>query len=147
MKGLNGFFSSERQDWRTPDWIFWKLNQEFDFVLDAAADHINKKCPAYFTEKENSLVQNWAEYKRVFVNPPYGKKIGDFVQKGYLESQNGCLVVMLLPVRTDARWFHDWILNKAKELRFIKGRLKFSGHKNSAPFPSMIVVFDGRENG
>ena len=81
-------------------------------------------------------------------NPPYGKEIGKWVRKAYEESQMGAKVVMLLPARTDTRWFHDYIVDKAK-VRFIKGRLKFGDAKNSAPFPSMIVVFgeDGDGDG
>lgn len=75
----------------------------------------------------------------MFCNPPYGRTISDWVEKAYEESRNS-LVVMLLPARTDTRWFHDFILNKA-EIRFIRGRLKFGNAKNSAPFPSMIVIY------
>lgn len=76
---------------------------------------------------------------RTFCNPPYGRVIGDWVKKAYEESRNG-LVVMLLPARTDTKWFHEYIYGKA-EIRFLKGRLKFGDSVNSAPFPSMIVVF------
>jgi hypothetical protein len=76
------------------------------------------------------------------MNPPYGREIGKWIKKAYEESLNGCTVVCLLPSRTDTRWFWDYILGKA-EIRFIKGRLKFGGHKNAAPFPSMIVIYRG----
>ena len=77
----------------------------------------------------------------VFVNPPYGREIVKWVEKSYLESQKeNTLVVMLIPARTDTRWFHDFIYHKA-EIRFIKGRLRFGNSNNNAPFPSMIVIF------
>ena len=80
---------------------------------------------------------------RVFCNPPYGRGIGDWVKKSYEESkQPETVVVMLLPARTDTRWFHDYIYGKA-EIRFVKGRLRFGGCKNAAPFPSMVVIFRG----
>ena len=77
-----------------------------------------------------------------FVNPPYSE-IKEWVAYGYEQAQKGKTVVMLIPSRTDTRWWHDFVM-KAKEIRFIKGRLKFGGQKNSAPFPSAIVVFDGQ---
>lgn len=77
----------------------------------------------------------------VFCNPPYGREIGKWVEKAYrTNEESGDLVVMLLPARTDTKWFHDFIYHKA-EIRFIKGRLKFGGSKNSAPFPSMVVIY------
>lgn len=79
---------------------------------------------------------------RVFCNPPYGKEIGKWVKKAYEESKkNDTTVVMLIPARTDTAYFHDYIYHKAKEIRFVKGRLKFGQSKNAAPFPSMVVVF------
>lgn len=80
--------------------------------------------------------------EQVFCNPPYGRKIYDWVRKAYNESKKpGTTVVMLIPARTDTRYFHDFIYHQAKEIRFIKGRLKFGNAKNAAPFPSMIVIF------
>lgn len=81
----------------------------------------------------------------MFCNPPYGRKIGEWCRKAYEESQKpGTLVVMLIPARTDTRYFHDWIYGKA-EIRFIKGRLKFGESKNSAPFPSMVAIYRSKE--
>ena len=82
---------------------------------------------------------------RVFCNPPYGKSLKEWVRKAYEESRKpNTLIVMLIPARTDTSFFHDYILNRA-EVRFLRGRLKFGGAKNSAPFPSMVVVFGGGE--
>lgn len=133
-------YSSKEEKWATPQDFFDKLNDEFHFTLDAAASPDNAKCPVYFTEEQDGLAQSW-EGHTVWCNPPYCRKTGLWVKKAYEEHQRtGCTVVMLLPSRTDVRWFHDYILGKA-EIRFIKGRLKFGGNKNSAPFPSIVVIY------
>lgn len=133
-------FSSKEEKWATPQDFFDKLNDEFHFTLDAAASPDNAKCANYFTEEQDGLVQSWGGHT-VWCNPPYCRKTGLWVKKAYEEHQRtGCTVVMLLPSRTDVRWFHDYILGKA-EIRFIKGRLKFGGNKNSAPFPSIVVIY------
>lgn len=133
-------FSSKEEKWATPQDFFDKLNDEFHFTLDAAASPDNAKCANYFTEEQDGLAQSW-EGHTVWCNPPYCRKTGLWVKKAYEEHQRtGCTVVMLLPSRTDVRWFHDYILGKA-EIRFIKGRLKFGGNKNSAPFPSIVVIY------
>ena len=133
-------YSSKEEKWTTPQDFFDKLNDEFHFTLDAAASPDNAKCANYFTEEQDGLVQSWGGHT-VWCNPPYCRKTGLWVKKAYEEHQRtGCTVVMLLPSRTDVRWFHDYILGKA-EIRFIKGRLKFGGNKNSAPFPSIVVIY------
>lgn len=133
-------YSSKEEKWATPQDFFDKLNDEFHFTLDAAASPDNAKCANYFTEEQDGLVQSWGGHT-VWCNPPYCRKTGLWVKKAYEEHQRtGCTVVMLLPSRTDVRWFHDYILGKA-EIRFIKGRLKFGGNKNSAPFPSIVVIY------
>ena len=133
-------YSSKEEKWATPQDFFDKLNDEFHFTLDAAASPENAKCANYFTEEQDGLAQSW-EGHTVWCNPPYCRKTGLWVKKAYEEHQRtGCTVVMLLPSRTDVRWFHDYILGKA-EIRFIKGRLKFGGNKNSAPFPSIVVIY------
>ncbi len=84
---------------------------------------------------------------RVFCNPPYGREIYKWVEKAYIENKNGTFIVMLLPARTDTKWFHEFIYKK-HEIRFIKGRLKFNDGKENAPFPSMIVIMkEGNNNG
>lgn len=133
-------FSSKEEKWETPQDFFDKLNDEFHFTLDAAASPDNAKCVNYFTEEQDGLAQSWDGYT-VWCNPPYCRKTGAWVKKAYEEHQRtGCTVVMLLPSRTDVKWFHDYILGKA-EIRFIKGRLKFGGSKNSTPFPSIVVIY------
>lgn len=136
-------FSSKEEKWATPQFVYDALNNEFGFTLDAAASDDNAKCGRYYTSETDGLSQCW-QGETVFCNPPYGKTIGDWVRKAYQEFIAGdCTVVMLLPARTDTRWFHSWILGIA-EIRFVKGRLKFGGAKSGAPFPSMIVVYQKR---
>lgn len=139
-------FSSRKQDWATPQDFFDKLNEEFQFTLDPCADHLNHKCDKFYTVEEDGLRQDWSG-ERVFCNPPYGKDVPKWVKKAYEETQKGdCLcAVLLLNARTDTRWFHDYIYHEADEIRFVKGRLKFGGQTTNAPFPSMVVVFWGRE--
>lgn len=134
-------FSSKKNEWETPQELFNKLNKEFSFTLDPCATPENAKCKKYYTIKENGLEQNW-QGETVFCNPPYGRTIKTWVKKCYEESKkHNTIVVMLIPARTDTSYFHDFIYNKAKEIRFLRGRLKFGNSKNSAPFPSMVVIF------
>lgn len=134
---------AKSSDWETPQFLYDELHREFQFNLDPCADASNAKCKRYFTEEQNGLVQSW-EGARVFLNPPYGKNLGKWVEKAATSGAE--LAVCLLPSRTDVRWFHNWVYRKA-EVRFLKGRLKFGGGVNPAPFPSMIVVFRKSEAG
>lgn len=134
-------FSSTNGCWETPQDFFDNLDAEFHFTIDVAALPQNAKCSNYYTPEDNGLLQPWMG--TVWCNPPYGRHVGDWVRKASDESsRNGTTVVMLLPARTDTRWFHDYIYGKA-EVRFVRGRLKFGGSVNAAPFPSMVVVFRG----
>ena len=135
-----GLFTSATDEWATPSKTFQDLDAEFHFTLDPCATHENHKCPAYFTKEQDGLAQDWGGHK-VFCNPPYGRAIGVWVRKAAEESRKpGTLVVMLIPARTDTAYFHDYIYHKAREVRFIRGRLRFND-AGPAPFPSMIVVF------
>ena len=133
-------FSSATCEWETPQDFFDKLNEQYHFELDACATPYNAKCKNFFTKKENALSQNWGGWRTIWCNPPYGREIGKWVRKAYEESRKGVTVVCLLPARTDTRWFHDYC--KKGKVEFVRGRLKFGGSKNSAPFPSMVVVFE-----
>lgn len=133
-------FSSASDNWATPQELFNQLNNEFAFTLDPCASAYNAKCAQYYAKEQDELKQNWSG-QRVFCNPPYGREIGKWVEKCSEEARkDNTLCVMLIPARTDTKWFHDFIYNKA-EVRFLKGRLKFGNSTNSAPFPSMIVIF------
>ena len=133
-------FSSKTDIWETPKDLFDTLNKEFNFTLDVCALPENAKCEKYYTPENNGLSQNWDGI--IWCNPPYGRQIGSWVRRALFASVAGNTVVMLLPARTDTRWFHEYIYNRENvEIRFLKGRLRFGNAKNSAPFPSMVVVF------
>lgn len=135
-------FSSNRMDWETPQELFDSLDAEFHFTLDAASTDSNAKCKHHYTPEHSGLDADWSG-ETVFCNPPYGREIPKWVEKCANEAlKPGTTIVMLLPSRTDTRWFHQWIYGSA-QIRFIKGRLRFetSGVPgDSAPFPSMIAV-------
>lgn len=130
--------SSETDDWATPIEFFLGLDYEFHFELDVCASAGNAKVSTYYTRDDDGLAQDWAP-RMCWMNPPYGSTIGRWCEKAWLESQLGATVVGLLPARTDTAWWHAYVL-KAAEVRFIRGRLKFSG-KGTAPFPSAVVIW------
>jgi phage N-6-adenine-methyltransferase len=136
-------FSSATDLHATPQSYFDEINTEFGgFILDVCATHENAKCAWYFTEDEDGLQQNWdtAGLGPVWMNPPYGRGIGAWVKKAHETALTGTTVVALLPARTDTAWFQDYCIPFG-EIRFIRGRLKFGGALNSAPFPSALVIF------
>ena len=134
----SALFSSDKDDWETPDELFAELHKEFWFDLDVAANAVNHKCQVYFTKENSAFNNKW--FGTVWCNPPYGKEIGKWVKACH--DYDG-VSVMLLPARTDTKWFHEYIYNNSKaEVRFLKGRLKFVGANSSAPFPSMVVIFN-----
>lgn len=133
-------FSSKTDLWETPQDLFDKLNNEFQFTLDVCATPENAKCDKFYTKEQDGLKHPWKG--TVWCNPPYGRGIGQWVRRALFASVSGSTVVMLLPAITDTKWFHDYIYKRNNVgIRFIRGRLKFGGSKNSAPFPSMVVVF------
>lgn len=131
-------FSQKTDLWETPQDFFRALDSEYHFDTDVCALPENAKCRNYYTPEMDGLNQDWIGV--CWCNPPYGRKIGDWVRKASESADTGATVVMLLPARTDTKWFHNFIYGKA-EIRFIRGRLKFGGCRNSAPFPSMVVIF------
>ena len=134
-------FTSNTNEWATPSDFFKELDKEFHFDLDPCSTDANAKCELHYTIDNDGLVQNWGG-RRVFCNPPYGRQISKWVAKCYEESRKpDTLVVLLIPARTDTAYFHDYIYHKAREIRFIRGRLHFNEAKQGAPFPSMIVIF------
>lgn len=135
-------YSSRSQEWETPQNLFNDLDREFKFELDVCATSRNAKCINYFTKLDDALSQNWKGV--CWCNPPYGRGIDKWLKKAEDECEkHGSTIVMLIPARTDTKWFHQYIYGKV-EVRFLKGRLKFSEAKNSAPFPSMICVWRGK---
>lgn len=139
-------FSTGTNHWSTPQDLFDELNNIYGFTLDVCADTTNKKVNKYFNVKQNGLAQTW-QGNICWCNPPYGREISDWVYKASKECSTDCTIVMLLPARVDTKWFHDYIYtNPNCSFEFIKGRLKFSGSKSSAPFPSMIVTFKIKDN-
>ena len=137
----SAMYSSATDQWATPQAFFDELNAEFRFTLDPCALPSNAKCAKYYTPTDNGLLQDWGG-ESVFCNPPYGRAIYDWVRKCSEEaSKPNTTVVALIPARTDTRYFHEFIYHKAKEIRFVKGRLKFGDAKSAAPFPSMVVIF------
>lgn len=136
-------FSSRSEEWGTPQALFDQLDKEFHFDLDVCATPENAKCEKFFTKEDDGLAQEWNGM--VWCNPPYGKEIVKWVEA--CTSYEGSSV-MLVPARTDTRWFHDYVYkNPRVELRFIKGRLHFNDSKDAAPFPSMIVVIKENKKG
>ena len=132
-------FQSNKNDWETPQKLFDELNEKYHFTLDPCSNGKNAKCEKYFTEKENGLIQSW-EGETVFVNPPYGRTISEWVKKCSQESKHA-KILLLIPTRTDTKYFHQYIYRQA-DIEFLQGRLKFEQNgkpTNSAPFPSMIV--------
>ena len=137
---LDVHYSSKTNEWSTPQDFFDELDKEFNFTLDPCATDGNAKCDKYFTVDDDGLVQDWSN-DIVFMNPPYGREIKHWIKKAYEESLNGATVVCLIPSRTDTTYWHDYIFGKAYDIRFVRGRLKFGGSKNSAPFPSAVIIY------
>lgn len=136
-------FSSKTDDWETPQKTFDELDREFHFTTDVAAPSTNFKVKHFYDKQTDGLKQGWTG--TCWMNPPYGRAIGDWVKKAYEHAEAGeATTVCLLLSRTDTKWWHDYCM-KATDIRFIKGRLKFGGSKNSAPFPSVIVIFKANE--
>jgi len=132
-------FSSATDLWATPQRLFDELHHEFKFTLDVCAIPENAKCPQFYSPAEDGLSQPWTGV--CWMNPPYGRAIGLWVARAYRAALTGATVVALLPARTDTTWWHEYVV-KAKDIRFLRGRIRFGEAKYSAPFPSAVVVFD-----
>jgi len=131
-------FSSVSNEWETPDWLFKILDDEFHFTVDLAATKANAKVEHFYSPQVDSLTMEWRGVG--WLNPPYSRQVGKWVQKSYETAVVGQgTVVMLLAARTDTRWWWNWV--RKAEVRFLKGRLKFGGGLYKAPFPSAVVVF------
>lgn len=144
-------FGKATDEWETPQGTFDELNLEFGFDIDVAAALANLKCWEYFDAEADALTRDWNIRKdgrtHCWCNPPYSK-CAEFVAKAAAEARKGVTTVMLIPSRTDTKYWHEFIWDREKhqprpgvEVRFIKGRLKFGNSQNSAPFPSVVIVF------
>jgi len=130
-------YSAKSVIWETPQDFFDALDKEFGFELDVCALFENAKCSQFFSPVQDGLKQEWKGI--CWMNPPYGREITAWIRKAYESSLTGATVVCLLPARTDTRWWHDYAIKG--EIRFVKGRLKFGGQKDNAPFPNAVVIF------
>ena len=130
------FLSSQTVEWATDQAFFDQVNREFGFTVDVAADASNAKCERFYDIESDGLMQDW-DGETVWCNPPYGDRIKDWMYKA---ATSDATTVLLVPARTDVKWFHAIVLPLA-EVRFIKGRLRFGGSKDPAPFPCMLVIF------
>ena len=129
-------------NWKTPSLLYEELNKEFNFDFDPCP-----LCEDEITPEKDGLLIEWGS--RNFINPPYSRKLKDaFVAKAVEVAKNGNLCVLLLPVSTSTKLFHDLIQPNAKEIRFLRGRVKFEGVNTKGEYvtnkagmhDSMIVV-------
>lgn len=142
-------YSSRSEEWSTPQKFFDALNEEFHFVWDMAATRENAKCHFYVDKETDALFLDWYSHTTcepgkpcaLFCNPPYGKQIGRWFERARRAAEKGCTVVMLAHARTDTIWWHTHVQGIASEVRFVKGRLKFGDGKQSAPFPSAVIIY------
>ena len=142
---LDVMFSSKSNEWSTPQNLFDKLNNKYHFTLDPCSTVENHKCDKFYTIEDDGLIKDWSN-ETVFVNPPYGRELYKWVKKCYEEGLNGTKIVLLIPSRTDTKYFHEFLYNKNNvKIEFIKGRLKFGDSNNSAPFPSLLAYFNIEE--
>lgn len=128
--------------WATPLWLYERFNSVFKFRLDPCCTISTAKCERFFTPRENGLEQDWSDIGNAFVNPPYGKEIHEWVKKSYEESKKGITVALLIPARTDTRYWHNYCFNGT--ILFFKRKIVFEngkGNKNAALFPSALVIF------
>jgi phage N-6-adenine-methyltransferase len=134
---------TELRRWSTPAALFDELHREFKFDIDLCADDDNAKLPHYI-RADRSMASTWLGLGRGWLNPPYGKEIGAWLEKALWSAQRGAFIVALVPGRTNAPWWHD-IVMKAAEVRFIRSKVPFVDHngKNTGvpPYGSVIAVF------
>lgn len=140
MKITKGLTSTGNVVAETPKYLFDRISSIFNFSLDVCALPENAKCENYYTPKDDGLSKPWRG--GVWCNPPYGREISSWVRKAYEESQKeyNSFVLMLLPARTDTKWWWEYVQGKAT-LFFIKGRVKFGDHNVGAPFPSVLALY------
>ena len=136
--------SSVHQSWATPWPLFDAIDKEFGFFGDLAATANNAKKDHYISPRTDSLSVDWVQWSQgdpCWLNPPYGRSIGNWMKKAFVESERGMCIVCLVFVRTDTKWWNEYAM-RAAEIRLIPGRITFVGADNGAPAPSCLVVFD-----
>lgn len=146
MKMTSGMTATGNIVASTPKEFFNRLSSVFNFTLDVCALPENAKCNDYYTPDDDGLSNPWRG--GVWCNPPYGREISAWVKKGYEESRKDYndFVLMLLPARTDTKWWWDWVQGKAY-LFFVKGRIRFNEGSVGAPFPSVLALYMKDING
>lgn len=133
-------YSHKSDEWETPQDFFDKLNETYHFDLDVCATEQNAKCIRFFDSEQDGLKKSWGG-ATVWCNPPYSN-IAAWVKKATEEQRNGTTTVMLVPARTDTKWFHGYVYEKPGiSIQFVKGRLRFGEATKNAPFPSMLIIF------
>jgi phage N-6-adenine-methyltransferase len=148
MKNQSTLFSSKTPNWGTPKSLLKTLKERYKISLDPCARNATEAvCERFYSPSDDGLIQSWDTEDWCFVNPPYSRDIGKWMRKCVEESEKGNKIIALVPARTDTKWFHNYVFNKASEIYLIKGRLKFIDLDNTqktygAPFPSMIVIYD-----
>ena len=146
MNTTKGIFSHATDEWETPQDFFDELNRIYHFDLDVCATEQNAKCDRFFNSKQDGLKKSWGG-ATIWCNPPYSNII-EWCRKATEEQQNGTTTVMLVPARTDTKWFHEYVWQKQNvDVQFVRGRLRFGGSNQNAPFPSMVIVFRGIQDG
>jgi len=135
--GMAVHYSSDTDEWSTPQALFDELHAEFDFGLDVCATASVAKCPTFFSPEQDGLAQDWSG--TCWMNPPYGATIGRWVEKAWESAKAGATVVCLVPARVDTGWWWDHC--RFGEVRFLRGRLRFGDALTGAPFPSAVVIF------
>ena len=141
----DGRWHNRGSEWATPKELFEELDNEFKFTLDVCASKWNAKCKTYFTEKQNGLEQDWGN-NIIFMNPPYGKVLKQWMKKAYKSAEKGATVVCLVPASTDTEWWYKFALKG--EIRYLRGRPRFitkEGNWQQTFSPSVIIIFRGRE--
>ena len=135
----------QKDKWETPSKIFDELSEKIQFTLDPCCEINTAKCKKFYTEQDNGLIQDWTG-ETVFVNPPYSRgNIDVWMKKCYEESLKGVVIIALIPVSTSSKWFHNYVLGHA-DLKFYKGRLRFKGAPFTAPFSSMLAIYNSKLN-
>lgn len=139
---MSGYMNTSKTvEWETPQELFDQINHIYNFTIDVCANEQNHKCDRFYTKEQDGLAQSW-KGEKVWCNPPYGREIADWVRKAYECADKNTIIVMLVPARTDTKWFHKYAKNKAQVI-LMNGRLKFGGMDKTAPFPSMLLIYGG----